>query len=134
MGDIIDLIPIAIGTAIGMFGGSITKNARDRGRGQWMTPVGRPPRDLYANRWVNFFANLIHEWAWIGFSVAFFGFVLVFVEGEIGLYVMGAGVGMILIRVFGTPLCLLYAELTPKYEAEAAAVVASKSAGSIDPA
>lgn len=133
MGDITDLIPIAIGTAIGAAGGSITKNARDRGRGQWMTPVGRPPRDLYANRWINFFANVIHEWVWIGFCVAFVGFVLLFPEGMVGLYVMCVGVGMIVIRLFGTPLCLLYAELAPQYEAEAAAVVASKSVGSIDP-
>ncbi|MGH2959744.1 MAG: hypothetical protein ACRDKE_09070 [Solirubrobacterales bacterium] len=134
MGGILEpILPMVIGVAIGTAAGRLMKRARDRGRGQWMTLVGRPPRDLFVKRSANVIANLIHEWVWIGFSVFLLGFALVFIEAENGiyvngLYVMGVGIAMMLVRAFVTPLLLLKAKLAPQYEAAAEAAVVLKAA------
>lgn len=117
-------------------GGVIRSKIRERGRGEWLSSVGRPPRDLFADRRINFVANLVHEWLWIGFLVAFIGFVLIFPDSTMGIsqYVTWLGIGMMFVGAIVSQLCLLLAKLAPQYEAQAAATVAAKSAGSFDTA
>lgn len=94
--------------------------ARKRGRIQWLTPVGRPPRDLFAQRRVNFVFNLVHEWLWIGFAVVIASFFTIFFDAIDGLtfYVMYLGIAMMVACLVIVPLCVARAELNPKYEAE----------------
>lgn len=121
------VVAFVIGTSIGLTCGRLFDKARALGRGQWLS-ASRLPRDLFEHRWVTSFANLIRSWSWIGLSVMFAGFVVLFFNDEIGWVLVGVGTVMTLVRGLGTPLCFIYAKLSPKYEAEAAAAMTAKPA------
>lgn len=124
------ILQFAIISASCVAGGFISTKIRDRGRGEWNTMVGRPPRDLFADRRINFIANLIHEWMWIGAAVAFTGVVLMFFDSTAGFadFVFWFGVAMMFVRGIGTSFCLLYARLAPQYEAKAADAADARAA------
>jgi hypothetical protein len=130
------ILPFAIVFPFIVLGGVVRSKIRERGRGEWLSSVGRPPRDLFADRRINFVANLVHEWLWIGFGVALIGFVLIFPDSTMGIsqYVTWFGIGMMFVGAIVSQLSLLFAKLAPQYEVQAAASVAAKSAGSLDTA
>jgi hypothetical protein len=130
------ILPFLVFIPFAVMGSLGRSKIRERGRGEWLSSVGRPPRDLFADRRVNFVANLVHEWIWIGFSVAFIGFMLLFPDSTMGIspYVTWLGIGMMFIGAIVGQLSLLFAKLAPQYEAQAAASVAANSAGSLDTA
>lgn len=130
------ILPFVIVLPCIVLGGMVRSKIRERGRGEWLSSVGRPPRDLYADRRINFAANLVHEWLWIGFAVALIGFVLIFPDSTMGIsqYVTWLGIGMMFVGAIVSQLCLLFATLAPQYESQAAASVAARSAGSFDTA
>lgn len=124
------MLPFLIVLPFVVLGGEVRSKIRERGRGEWASSVGRPPRDLYADRRINFAANLVHEWLWIGFVVAFVGFALIFPDSTMGVspYVMWLGIAMMWVGAIVTQLSLLFAKLAPQYEAQAMQAARADSA------